>query len=121
MCRLHSAGFTVATLKGIAFGPGLMVPASSFPVHFISITTRLRWLRLGPQSPIQVPAIGCPSWATIGATRVQQTKRLTKRTFLVFILDTFCDHEVEAILRRQASRVNGRALMRPERQCRLMP
>ncbi len=74
MCVFPTASIrTVHALKSIvtvwicaAFGPGLIVPVTFLPSHSSATVTWRTSVAVGFQSPVQVPARGCPSCAKTG-------------------------------------------------------
>src|SRR6185295_7575101 len=71
---------SVATLIWTTFGPGLTIPVTFLPSQFMITVKSLRFVAVWPNSPYQVPVIGCPSWATADAVNERTIRRLIKHT-----------------------------------------
>src|SRR5262245_57671674 len=60
MCTVQSLGSSTGPLNLTTFGPGLIMPLTFLPSHFMTMTTALL-LPSGPHSPRHVPSSGNPS------------------------------------------------------------
>src|SRR5579871_462734 len=62
--RTVQVGKSILTAPiGTESGPGLISPVTFLPSQFITNVIGLRCFALVPQSPVQVPVRGWPSWA----------------------------------------------------------
>src|SRR5689334_2312944 len=74
MRTVQVVGSTKTLTIGAESGPGLIRPLTFFPSQFITSVIWVRWVEVGPQSPVQVPVRGWPCWATPTAVRQSAAK-----------------------------------------------